>query len=105
MSALDLDAIEAWFEGKTEHSSIDDLGVVSEWHAVRDLVAALRAAEAERDELRAKVAAVEAIHGRTHWCFGGDDLTDLRHDAVFEPGTKWWPCPTRAALAATTGEG
>jgi len=58
----------------------------------------------ENETLRAKVAAVEAIHGRTHWCFGGDDPDDLRDNIVFEPNTEWWPCPTFAALA-TTGEG
>lgn len=58
----------------------------------------------ENEALRAKVAAVEAIHGRTHWCFGGDDPDDLRDNIVFEPNTEWWPCPTFAALA-TTGEG
>ena len=61
-------------------------------------------AEAEVVTLRARLAAVEAIHGRTHWCFGGDDPDDLRDNIVFEPNTEWWPCPTFAALA-TTGEG
>ncbi|TIE23380.1 hypothetical protein DIZ48_16140, partial [Legionella pneumophila] len=55
------------------------------------------AAEQEAATLRAQVAAVEALHGKTHWCFGGD-LNDLRDDKVYEPGTEHWACPTLAAL-------
>jgi len=55
-----------------------------------------------RDAADQKVAAlraqVEALHGKTHWCFGGDDVNDLRDDKVFEPGTDHWPCPTLGAL-------
>lgn len=58
----------------------------------------------------AAVARVEALHRRTHWCFGragGDAPDDLRETIVFEEGTEWWPCPTLAALAgpAETPEG
>ena len=71
---------------------------------IKALTERAEAAEAEAGTLRARLAAVEAIHGRTHWCFGGDDPDDLRDNIVFEPNTEWWPCPTFAALA-TTGEG
>ncbi|GEB16686.1 hypothetical protein GUY44_07505 [Pimelobacter simplex] len=56
------------------------------------------AAEQEAATLRTQVAAVWSLHGKTHWCFGGDDVNDLRDDKVFEPGTEHWPCPTVAAL-------
>ena len=127
--ALDLDAIEAAALADDGWWSVPVLALVAEvrrltaeaatqreWFEAADAAAERRldqsiawmeraeAAEAEVVTLRAKVAAVEAIHGRTHWCFGGDDPDDLRDNIVFEPNTEWWPCPTFAALA-TTGEG
>ena len=112
--ALDLDAIEARFAEATADEVLYELWptLVAEVCSLTEsratvaanLSASLMLAEAEVVTLRAKVAAVEAIHGRTHWCFGGDDPDDLRDNIVFEPNTEWWPCPTFAALA-TTGEG
>ncbi|HQW88335.1 MAG TPA: hypothetical protein PK478_00705 [Nitrospira sp.] len=94
--AHDLTTAHALIEAKAELDSVR--------HLLQLRSDALARVAREVVTLRAKVAAVEAIHGRTHWCFGGDDPDDLRDNIVFEPNTEWWPCPTFAALA-TTGEG
>ena len=95
-----------WFtvhaDGKRDMVGSED-GDVARHIAGMDPAATL-ALVARVEAAEAKVAAAEALHGKAHWCFGGDDPNDLREDTVFEPGTEWWPCPTLAALA-TTGEG
>ena len=51
----------------------------------------------ENETLRAKVAAVEALHVRVERQFFRDSCNYCAGDQ--------WPCPTIAALAVTTGEG
>ena len=65
------------------------------------LVARAEAAEAEVVTLRAKVAAVEAVHVR---CGEGVCNAGPKPEICHECGVAW-PCPTFAALAVTTGEG
>ena len=91
-----------WWKASSLANAEDVRRLTATCHDWRDMS---EAAESEVVTLRAKLTAVEAIHGRTHWCFGGDDPDDLRDNIVFEPNTEWWPCPTIAALAVTTGEG
>jgi hypothetical protein len=61
--------------------------------ALLALHARLEAVTAERDELAANIARVDALHNGVHWCHDAE-----QQPAVFEPGSTYWPCPTRAAL-------
>ena len=66
-----------------------------------NLSASLMLADAEVVTLRAKVAAVEAVHVR---CGEGVCNAGPKPEICHECGVAW-PCPTFAALAVTTGEG
>ena len=65
---------------------------------IKALTERAEAAEAEVVTLRARLAAVEALH----WDVEGKcaHCRDCYHDDYLP-----WPCPTAAALAVTTGEG
>ena len=71
------------------------------------LLARAEKAEAALAAAREALARVEAIHGGTHWCFGGEPQENGTYlsDDVYEPGTEWWPCPTLAALQSAPDEG
>ena len=69
--------------------------------AIKVLTARAEAAESELVTLRARLAAVEAVHVR---CGEGVCNAGPKPEICHECGVAW-PCPTFAALAVTTGEG
>ena len=106
--ALDLDAARAMLNAantiKATGGAVEIGGVrIEPCDEYGSTVTTARAesAEAEVGTLRAKLAAVEAVHVR---CGEGVCNAGPKPEICHECGVAW-PCPTFAALAVTTGEG